>query len=277
MYSGVCELVLNDYEIASLYEGNYINDDLFLNQYLIIKNISGEIVDTGKWSKNGFAKLKYKTISNDLFGKVKPLNLEQTFMFDALQDDSITGVLITSGFGGGKTFGTLSYSLDQVIGSKPKYDRIIYLRNNYDTLNTISVGSLPGDLNQKLKPYAMALADIIGNLTELDRLIEDQKIILDHIGFIRGRSFKNSLIIVSEAQNTTKEIMALIVARVGTGSRLLVEGDIRQADKDIFTKNSGIYHMAETLKGDPEFAMVTLKKNERSRFASLSDKILGIE
>ena len=277
LYTGIQELILTDDLMANLYNGSYVNNELFLNQYLIIKDSSGNVVDTGRWTEKGFTKLKYKPINNDYFGKISPRNQEQTFAFDALENDSITGVLLTGGFGSGKTMCSLVYAIDQITRQTPKYDRIVYLRNNYDVFNTISVGALPGNLNEKLAPYAMSLADILGSVTQLNLLISTEKIVLDHIGFIRGRSFKNSLVLLSEAQNTSREIMALIVARIGTGSRLIVEGDVRQCDKEVFAKNSGIYYLAESLRGDPEFAMITLKKNERSRFASLSDKILGIE
>jgi PhoH-like ATPase len=278
MYTGVVDLVLDDESLAQLYSGTYQNNDLYLNQYLIIKNSKEEVVDKGKWIDGKFTRLKYKSICNDLFLKVTPKNIEQEFVFDALQNEKITGVLISGGFGVGKTMLSLCYCLDQVTGNKGKYDRIIYLRNNIETKDTgHDLGALPGDLTSKIKPYAMPMADIIGSVTELENLILQEKIALDHIGFLRGRSFKNSLIILSEAQNTTREQIALIVARIGSGSRLIVEGDMRQWDKTVFNKNSGIFHMAEALKGDAEFAMITLNKNERSRFASLSDKILGIE
>jgi PhoH-like ATPase len=275
-YSGVLELTLNDTDMASFYE-NKLENKYFINQYMIIKNCSGEVVDEGRWTKEGFTKLKYKPIENKMFGKISPRNQEQRFMFDLLQNSSIVGKLVIGNMGSGKTMISLVHALDFIVGNKPKYDKLVYLRNNIITKNTNDLGALPSDITAKIKPFAMPLCDILGDESALDNLIQEHKIVLEHIGFIRGRSYKNSIVFVSEAQNIDRAIAALIVARIGEGSILIVEGDLRQSDKVIFEKESGICAMAEALKGDYEFGMVTLKKNERSRFASLSDLIMDEE
>jgi predicted ribonuclease YlaK len=118
------------------------------------------------------------------------------------------------------------------------------------------------------------MADIIGSETELDRFIEDNKIKLEHIGFVRGRSFKNSAVVLSEAQNITQEQMAIIVSRIGENSILIVEGDLSQCDKEVFRKESGLVALIESLKGCPEFGVVTLTQNERSKFSALADKVM---
>jgi PhoH-like ATPase len=277
MYSGIAEIKLDNQEMADFYEDklDFGKIGLLVNQYALIEDLEGKVVDRIQWTNDGCRKVKYKSIKNEFFGEIKARNEEQCLALDLLFSDKITGVLLIGGFGSGKTMLSLCYALDQV--TKQKYDKIVFLRNNIEVKNSVPVGALPGGLNEKIKPYAMSLADIIGSETALDRMIEDEIISLDHIGFIRGRSYRNSIIILSEAQNVTREHMALVVARIGEGSRLIVEGDVHQCDRTVFEKDSGIYHLAESLKGDEEFGMVTLKKNERSRFASLSNKILGIE
>ena len=273
-YSGILELKLDDQEMADFCEGKLKRNDILINQYLVIKDSSGKSVDEGKWTKCGFTRLKYKPIENKMFGKISPRNQEQRFMFDLLQDSSEIGKLIIGNMGSGKTMISLVHALDMIVGNKPKYDRLVYLRNNIITKNTNDLGALPSDITAKIKPFAMPLCDILGDESALDSLIQDHKIVLEHIGFIRGRSYKNSVVFVSEAQNIDRAIAALIVARIGEGSILIVEGDLKQSDKSVFEKESGICAMAEALKGDYEFGMVTLKKNERSRFASLADLLL---
>lgn len=278
MYNGIREIILEDEAVAQFYEKKYKYDyskeNLLINQYVVLKNKDGKIIQKGRWTKNGFAELCYEKINNTMFGEVEPKNLQQEFAFDLLQNDSITGKLLFGGFGSGKTMVSLVHALNRIIGRKPDFDRLIYLRNNIITKNTFEVGALPSDLVSKLKPFAMPMCDILGEETQLDLLIDSGKICLDHIGFIRGRSYRNSIVMVSEGQNITKEIAAIIVSRIGAGSILIVEGDVRQCDKSVFEKESGIYYMIEALKGDFEFGVVQLLKNERSRFASLSDKIL---
>lgn len=274
MYTGIAELQLSDENLAKLYEGSY-KPDLFINQYIILKNEVGEIIDKGRWTEDGYSKLKYKTINNDYFGKFRPKNIEQEFAFDALQNEKITGILLQGGFGSGKSMCSLVHAIDLLINNRSKISKIVFLRNNIPTKNTIDVGALPNDLTSKIKPFAMMLADILGDETQLDRLIGDGKVYLEHIGFIRGRSFKNSIVYVSEAQNLTQEQISIIISRIGENSRLFIEGDLSQWDRCVFQKESGIVAMGESLKGDSEFAMITLYKNERSRFASLSDKVLS--
>jgi len=274
LYNGIKELVFeNDESLASFYEGKN-EQDLFINQYIILKDKNDNIIDKGKWTQNGFSPLKYSKINNMMFGKFSPRNLEQEFAFDLLQDHSCIGKLIIGGFGSGKTMISLVHAMDFISGRNAKYDRLIYLRNNVPLRDSVEVGALPSDLTSKLKPWAMPLADILGEETQLDLLIETGKIKLDHVGFLRGRSYRNSVVMISEAQNLTKKHASLVVSRIGEGSILIVEGDINQCDKGIFEQENGIRALAEALKGDFEFGMVTLKKNERSRFASLSDKIL---
>lgn len=277
LYNGIKELVFekdeNDEKLALFYEGK-IDQTLFMNQYIILKDKEDNIFDKGKWTQNGFIPLKYSKINNMMFGKFSPRNLEQECAFDLLQDHSITGKLVIGGFGSGKTMVSLVHAMEFISGRNAKYDRLIYLRNNVPLKNSVEVGALPSDLNAKLKPWAMPLADILGEETQLDFLIETGKIKLDHVGFMRGRSYRNSVVFMSEGQNLTKEMASILVSRIGEGSILIVEGDIRQCDKGVFEQDNGIRALAEALKGDIEFGMVTLNKNERSRFASLSDKVL---
>ena len=64
------------------------------------------------------------------------------------------------------------------------------------------------------------------------------------------------------------------MSRCGQDSCFIAVGDMRQTDKDVFTKNSGIEKMVNKLKGNPMFGLVTLNKNERSEFSSLADLLL---
>jgi PhoH-like ATPase len=273
LYSGVAELgSITDEQIAQLYQGD-TEFKLYKNQYVIFTKPNNETV-TGKWNGENLEDIHFSPIKNNAFGVFAPRNIEQELAFSAMQDESLTGVLLTGGFGSGKSIISLVHALDFVTRSKKPYKSVIFLRNNQITKNTNDVGALPDSLTAKLKPFAMMLADIIGDEAGLDRLITEKKVILEHIGFIRGRSFKNSIVYVSEGQNLTREQISIIISRIGEGSRLFIEGDVKQWDKEVFNKDSGIIAMAESLKGDEEFAMITLKKNERSRFASLSDKVL---
>lgn len=275
MYSGIEEVIFDNEELAKFYEGRY-EQNFYTNQYILIKNLDGEVIDKRRWNGEKIVPLKYGKVQNDFFGKFTPRNPEQECAFDLLQNDSIIGKLLIGGFGSGKTILSLVHAYGFIGGRSAKYDKIVYLRNNISVKNTVDLGALPNGKNEKLLPWAMPLADILGEETQLQYLIDSGKLQLEHLGFIRGRSYKNSVVFLSEAQNITKELMSIVVSRIGEGSILIVEGDVNQCDKGVFENDNGIYALCEALKGDIEFGMVTLKKNERSRFASLSDKILAI-
>ncbi len=83
-------------------------------------------------------------------------------------------------------------------------------------------------------PYAMIISDHVGGLDSLDLLIKQDRIELQHLGLIRGRDIKNSIIICSEAENMTKEHVQLLIGRVGENSSLWLNGDQRQVDKQVF-------------------------------------------
>ena len=117
----------------------------------------------------------------------------------------------------------------------------------------------------------MSVADHVGGTCGLEILISEDKIEVQHLGFIRGRDIKNSIIISSEAENLTKEHVQLLIGRVGQGSELWLNGDNKQTDKEIFKTSSGLKIAIEKLKGQKLFGYVHLEKSERSETARLAD------
>ena len=94
---------------------------------------------------------------------------------------------------------------------------------------------------------------------------------VQHLGFIRGRDIKNSIILCSEAENLTKQHVQLLIGRVGEGSSLWLDGDFKQVDSKIFEENSGLNIAIDKLKGNKLFGFVHLEKSERSETAALAD------
>ena len=152
-----------------------------------------------------------------------------------------------------------------------KFERIVYVRNNIEVKNSKPVGFLPGTYNEKLMPFAGPLADHLGGYDGLNLMISSGKIEIVHLGIIRGRDIKNSIILCSEAENMTKEHIQLLLGRVGEGSALWINGDFKQCDAEIFRKNSGLAAAIEKLKGHPRFGYVKLLKTERSETAAMAD------
>lgn len=273
-YTGIREFqFFEDSELANFYE-HPDTFNFFTNEYILIKDKNGNVVDKRRWNGTSCVPLRYKAIKNEYFNVVNPLSVEQEFFFDLLQDDAIIGKLVQGGFGTGKTYVSSCFALDRIVNKKSKQDKIIYLRNNVEVANVPSIGALPSDMYSKLTPFVMPLADILGGKDVLDTYVAMGRIIVDHIGFIRGRSYKNAIVMLNEAENITAEIMSLIISRIGENSILIVDGDLRQVDKEIYKKQSGMKRMIEKLKGEEMFGMVTLQKNQRSPFATLADKLI---
>ena len=151
------------------------------------------------------------------------------------------------------------------------FDKIVYVRNNIEVKDSKPIGFLPGSYNDKLLPFAMPLADKLGGIDSLNQMMHDNKIEVMHLGFIRGRDIKNSIIICSEAENMTKEHIQLLIGRIGEGSALWINGDFKQVDATVFERNNGLMIAVEKLKGHPRFGYVKLLKTERSETAAMAD------
>ena len=103
--------------------------------------------------------------------------------------------------------------------------------------------------------------------------VERGQIEIQHLGFIRGRDIKNSIIISTEAENLTKQHVQLLIGRVGEGSNLWLEGDYSQVDKKVFEESSGMRRAVDKLTGEKLFSYVNLPQTERSETARLADKL----
>ena len=269
-YTGFKVEMLSDYEMADLYQNSTVNIyNCLINQYLLIENYDGEIVDKLKWNGEKYVSLSYNPINNDFTGKIKPKNLEQELAFDMLQDNKTTIKVLAGNYGTGKDFLMISTALQLLKNNK--YDKIMWVRNNIEVKNTKPIGFLPEGLSNKLLPFAMVMADHVGGESGLTMLMDEGKVEIQHLGFIRGRDIKNTIIICSESENMTKEHIQLLIGRVGEGSTLWLNGDYRQVDDKIFESNNGLTIAIEKLKGNSKFGFVKLLKTERSETSAMAD------
>ena len=261
-----------DEEIAEFYSNTQNNVlGLMINQYAILYNPNGEIIDKVKWDGVCGKTISYKPISNDFVGKVKPRNIQQELCFDMLQDNKSTIKVIRGNFGTGKDYLMVTHAIQLI--KQNKYDKLIWIRNNVEVKDTNPIGFLPNDMKSKLLPFAMPLADHLGGESGLEMFINQGKIEIQHLGFIRGRNITNSIIYCSESENMTKEHIQLLIGRVADGSTLWINGDNKQIDDKVFERNNGLSILVDKLKGNQKFATVTLQKTERSETAALADML----
>lgn len=240
-----------------------------VNEYLLIKNTSDEIVDKQKWNGTSFKQIGYKTFNNDFLGRVKPLSIEQEMAFDMLQDTTSKVKILFGSAGSGKDYMMLSHALHFV--KQNKYKKIIWVRNNVEVKNTRPLGALPGTKTEKLFEFSLPMADHLGGREGLERMIEDGVIEIEHLGFLRGRSLSDCIVICSEAENATTNIVQLLLSRICENSMLWLNGDYRQVDDRVFENDNGLKNAIEKLKGNPLFACVRLNNVERSNVSQLAE------
>lgn len=240
------------------------------NGYVLIPNADADGNTAGlRWDGSRYVPIKYKNLNTAYSGKIKPLNNQQKLAFDLLQNDDITIKLLLGVYGSGKDFLMVNHAIDLI--EKGKYDRIVWVRNTVEVKNSRSIGFLPGTANEKLMPYAGPLSDTLGGDVALERAIIDGWVKLEHLGPIRGRSYKRSIIYCSEAENLTKEHIQLLIGRVGEDSALWLNGDLRQIDDVVFESNNGLRKAIERLTGQHRFGVVYMPISERSETAKLAD------
>lgn len=164
----------------------------------------------------------------------------------------------------------ISQAINEI--EKGHFDKLVWIRNTTEVKNSKALGFLPGELKNKLWPYCLILADHLGNEYALEDWISRGKIELQALNFVRGRSYKNSILYCSEAENMTKEHIQLLIGRLGENSQLWLNGDYKhQVDELIFESNNGLRECIERLKGNKLFGCVELVKTERSEVSCLAD------
>lgn len=269
-YTGYQEVTLSDEEMSYFYlHTNENMYDSLLNEYLIIHKSDGEIVDYRKWNGEEYHALSYKQINSKFTGKIKPRNPQQVLAFDMLQNKDETIKVLSGRFGSGKDYLMIANALKLI--EDGKFDKLIYVRNAIGVKDANDVGFLPGSKLEKLLPYAMPLADHLGGETGLEMQMMAGTIEIEHLGYVRGRDIKNTIIYVSEAENLTKEHVQLLIGRVGEGSALWMNGDFKQTDSALFRSNNGLLSTVQKLAGHEKFGYVQLQKTERSETAAMAD------
>lgn len=269
-YTGYIHVSDTDPLLPCLYENRTSNwFSLNENQYLLVTDADGQPVDRYKWQDGRYKNILRKPVESSQMGKVRPKNPEQEFALDLLMDESIPVKMITGTWGSGKTYLSCAASWQMIQSNK--FEKIVWVRNNIEVKDTNSIGALPGTYLEKMSVWAMPLADHLGGRYALDMQIQMGKVEIEHLGFLRGRDIKNSVIFCSEAEHLTRDHVQLLLGRVGEGSVLILEGDCRQVDAKAFEKNSGLAAAIDRLTGNRLFGYIHLHESVRSETAKLAD------
>lgn len=171
--------------------------------------------------------------------------------------------------GTGKTFLAICYALEEVLSGKK--NKIVLTRPVVEAGE--SLGFLPGDLSQKLNPYLRPLydaMDLILKPSQIKRLEENGTIEIAPLAYMRGRSLNNSIVILDEAQNTTRGQMRMFLTRLGESSKAIVTGDPTQIDLP-HKSDSGFIEAMRILTGISGLTVVRFSHRDTVRSRIVSD------
>jgi PhoH-like ATPase len=271
------ELIQRLYNDGRVPKKDYNKDKKIIhNQYLILKNGSSSVLCYYDKKTDALIKIEKETA----YG-ITPKNAEQVFTLNALMRDDIKLIAITGVPGGGKTLLSLAAAIE-----KRKNYKQIFLSRPIIALMDKDLGYLPGKAEEKVNPYMKPLYDNLyyirdkfketsEDFKKIDRMINENKINIEPLAYLRGRSISNVYYIIDEAQNITPEEVKTIITRAGEGTKIIFTGDIEQIDISYLNiENNGLSHLIEKMKGEEIFAHIDLSKGERSALAELGAKKL---
>lgn len=264
------------FEVPSKNIFKKIKTEIVANKYFILKNSNRSVLACYNQEEEIFRKVD----KQPTYG-ILPRNAEQTFAVDALINPGIPLVSLTGKAGTGKTLLALAGAL-----AVRKYYRQIYIARPIIPLSNKDIGYLPGDVESKLAPYMQPLWDnlkvIQDQYKETDKnhqaittMIKEEKLVVEPLSYIRGRSLQRIYFIVDEAQNLTPHEIKTIITRAGEGAKIVLTGDIYQIDHPYLdTLSNGLSYLIDHFKGQKLYAHVNLEKGERSELAELASNLL---
>jgi PhoH-like ATPase len=287
LYSG--KEVLEDFDdeiIQKFYQPPYgveeaeiysrVKSEKVPNKYYIIRNSGRSAL-----ANLDQEAMEFHKVDKQLVYGIRPRNAEQAFAVDALTNNDIPLVTLTGKAGTGKTLLALASALQS-----RKFYRQIYIARPVVPLSNKDIGFLPGDVESKLAPYMQPLWDnlkvIQDQFPETDKshavitnMLKDEKLVIEPLSYIRGRSLQRIFFIVDEAQNLTPHEVKTIITRAGEGSKVVLTGDIYQIDHPYLdTLSNGLSYLIDHFKGQKLYAHVNLEKGERSELAELASNLL---
>lgn len=250
------------------------------NEYFRIRDeASGEVFARYDLKKGALVDLP--ALPRDIWG-LKPRNPQQRCVLDALLNENVKLVSLVGQAGTGKTLLALSGALRKVF-DESVYNRIIVSRPIVPLGKDI--GYLPGSKDEKLFHWMQPIYDNLEFLCQAEDSAEDgdihkwvlesQKIQLEAITYIRGRSLPKVYFIIDEAQNLTPHEIKTIISRAGEGTKVILTGDPTQIDSPYLDRDyNALTYTIGRFQNQELFSHVVLEKTERSQLAALAARIL---
>ncbi|MCB1081688.1 MAG: PhoH family protein [Chlamydiia bacterium] len=284
LYKGYRKLDLSKQEIDTFLTKGSIeipSEELISNEYIRFSCPENSSA-FGRFNGKKKRIERVEGLEKEIWG-VKALNDEQECAMDMLMDDNIKLITMLGQAGTGKTLMALTCGLRKVF-DEGVYNRILISRPIMPLGKDI--GYLPGTKEEKMLHWMQPIYDNLeyicettsgsGNGSETKQwIMESEKIEMEAVTFIRGRSLARTYIIIDEAQNLTPHEVKTIISRAGKGTKVILTGDPTQIDNPYLDKNSNaLTYVVNKFKSEPIFGHVMFQKTERSELAAIAAKLL---
>lgn len=270
----IIDSLYKDYSIPLETLGNKMN--IYPNAYYILQGEKSSALAYYNPFLQQLERVNKQTCFN-----IKPRNAEQAFALHSILQKEIKLVALHGVAGTGKTLIALAGALAQ----KKEYKQI-YLARPIVPLSNKDIGYLPGDIKSKIDPYMQPLWDNLKFIQyqydekdkeykQINLMVEQEKLLITPLAYIRGRSLSDVIFIVDEAQNLTPHEIKTIITRAGENTKFIFTGDIKQIDTPYLDEQSnGLSYLIDKVQGQNLFAHIQLIKGERSELANLANELL---
>ena len=286
----ILTLLLDDVDVGALFQNKYFSSKSPLSPNRCIKAVLSDGSVLPLVSSVDGEKVVYQMGKGLAPWDIRPKNLEQSWALEMLNNPEIKLVNLMGPAGTGKTLLALASGLEQTIHAEI-YVRMLCARPIVPFGKDI--GFLPGEKDQKVRPYMQPIYDNLEFLlrarrekerergsesvidSAIDLLIKKRQLEIEVLTYIRGRSIPNQFIIIDEAQNLSAHEVKTIITRAGEGTKIVLCGDPDQIDHPYLDKESnGLAHLAHRLAGQSFYGQVRLVHGERSELATRAAGLL---
>ncbi len=249
---------------------------IYANQYLVLRGDRKSLLAYFDAGTNNIERVD----RTSAYG-ITPRNGEQAFAMHALLNPKARLVTLQGIAGSGKTLLAMACALEQRRNFKQ-----VFVTRPIIPLSNRDIGYLPGDVKSKLDPYMQPIWDNLKiiknqyserdkNAKKIDQLLEEEKISIAPLAYIRGRTIASVYFVIDEAQNLTPHEVKTIISRAGENTKVIFTGDIHQIDSPYLdAESNGLSYLIDKAKDNHLFAHVTLEKGERSELANLANDLL---
>ena len=246
------------------------------NENYVLRNGSKSALATYVAGQDAFQRVEKMTA----YG-ITPRNAEQSFALKSLLNENIPLITLSGKAGTGKTLLALAAALE----NRSSYRQILLARPIVPLSNR-DLGYLPGDIQTKLDPYMQPLFDNLNVIRhqykdtdskaqKIRDMLDNEKLVITPLSYIRGRSLQRMFFIIDEAQNLTPHEVKTIITRAGEGTKIVFTGDMHQIDQPYLDAlSNGLSHLVHRMVGQALYAHITLEKGERSALADLASDLL---